>query len=241
MRPSVREPVFNIPRVVVAITAVLALIQAVTSLLLSDAQLGWVFATFAFVPLRLTDPAALGFAWPGGVAGDVWTFFTYALLHGSWMHLGMNVLWLVAFGAPLARRFGPLRFIGFSLVGAAAGAAAHLMLAPQSGAPLVGASAAIAAQMAAAARFQFAPGARLGGGYAMPDADFRRAMTIAQMLRNSRVLAFLGIWLVFNLVSGFLMAPAGVDASQIAWDAHLGGFVIGLLFFPIFDPLTWRG
>lgn len=238
---TAREPVFNLPPVIVGSVALLLAIHAIRVYLLSDDWNGWVIAAFSFVPLRITMPGGVDFDWPGGIAGDVWTFFTYAFLHADWMHVGVNVLWLTAFGAPLARRFGTLRFAGFSLLGAAAGASAHLMLAPGDISPLVGASAAISAQMAAAARFQFSPGARLGGGGAFnPEADHRPALTIPEMIRNGRVMSFLLVWFAFNFVFGLFFTPPGVQSSQIAWDAHLGGFVIGLLFFPIFDPVARR-
>ncbi|MCX5516137.1 rhomboid family intramembrane serine protease [Kaistia algarum] len=237
---TVREPVFNLPRVVVASLAVLVVIHAVRVLLLSADQDGYVLAAFAFVPVRLTAPDTFGFDWPGGVAGDVWTFATYALLHANWMHLVNNAFWMAAFGSPLAWRFGPLRFLGLSVLGAVAGAAAHLALAPYGTSPLIGASAAISAQMAAVARFAFAPGGRLGMTRPSVDADFRPALTIPEMIRNGRAMGFLGVWFVLNLVFGLLFSPPGTQLGQIAWEAHLGGFVVGLLFFPIFDPIRRR-
>lgn len=238
--PPAREPVFNLPPVIIASVAVLAIVHAVRVWLLTNEQDAWAIAAFAFVPVRLTAPDTFGFDWPGGLAGDVWTFFSYAFLHGDWMHFGVNALWLAAFGTPLARRFGTARFVAFSLLGAAAGAAAHLMLAPYGVSPLVGASAAISAQMAAAARFAFSPGGRLGGTPAGRDADFRPALTIGEMIRDRRVVMFLGVWFVFNLLFGLLFTPPGIESSQIAWEAHLGGFVVGLLFFPLFDPVSMQ-
>lgn len=237
---AAREPVFNLPPVIIATLAVLAAIHAIRVYLLTGEQQGWVLATFAFIPIRITAPQMAGFDWPGGLAGDVWTFFTYALLHGDWMHYGVNGLWLAAFGTPLARRFGWLRFTSFSLLGAAAGAAAHLLMSWHGTAPLVGASAAISAQMAASARFAFSPGARLGGGAARYDADYRPALTIMEMVRDRRIVMFLGVWFVFNLVFGLIFTPPGVQTGQIAWESHIGGFLVGLLLFPLFDPVSRR-
>lgn len=238
--PPAREPAFNLPPVMVASLAVLVGIHAARVWLLSMDQDAWLFATFAFIPIRITDPGALGFAWPGGRIGDVWTFVSYALLHGNWMHLLNNGFWMLAFGSPLAWRFGPARFLGLSAVGAAAGAAAHLALTPYGAAPLVGASAAISAQMAAVARFAFASGGRLSGRWGNPQADFCPALTIPEMLRDRRAMLFLGVWFVMNLLFGLVFAPPGIQSSQIAWESHIGGFVVGLLFFPIFDPIGRR-
>jgi len=234
---AAREPVFNLPAVIVASLVVLAVVHAVRIYALSEDQATWLIAAFAFIPIRLTGPSIPGFYWPGGEAGDVWTFFSYAFLHGDWMHYAVNGLWLAAFGTPLARRFGALRFLSFSLLGAAAGAAAHLLLYPSGAAPLIGASAAISAQMAASARFAFSAGGRLGGGIARADADFRPALGVIEMARDRRIVAFLGVWFVFNLVFGLLFTPPGVTTSSIAWEAHLGGFIFGLLAFPWFDPV----
>ena len=81
----------------------------------------------AFIPARYDSNILANAAWPGGTAADIWTFVTYALLHADWMHLLFNSVWLLAFGTPLARRFGAARFLAFCAVTAAAGALAHLM------------------------------------------------------------------------------------------------------------------
>lgn len=235
-RPA-REPIFNLPGVLIGTIAALVLVHVVLFYVLSDDQANWALAAFAFVPIRLTGASADGFYWPGGIAGDVWTFFTYALLHAGWLHLISNSVWLAAFGAPVARRFGWWRFLVFALLGAGAGALLHFALFPHGQAPLVGASAGISALMAASARFAFSPGGRLGGGYAGPDADHRPALTIAEMLRDRRVLTFVGAWFVFNILFGLIVTPPGVGASTVAWEAHLGGFLFGLLGFPLLDPV----
>lgn len=236
-----REPVLNLPPVMVWSLLVLAAIHAVRTYLLSPDQDAFVLAAFAFIPVRLTAPETYDIVWPGGLLGDVWTFLTYALLHGDWLHLVNNGFWMAAFGSPLAWRFGASRFLGLSAVGAVAGAAAHLALSPYGVSPLVGASAAISAQMAAVARFAFAPGGRLSGRWVGPDADFRPALTMAEMIRDRRVVTFLGVWFVLNLAFGLAFTPPGVQTGQIAWESHIGGFVVGLLFFPLFDPVRNRG
>ena len=66
---------------------------------------------FAFVPARYDASALTDGILPGGSGAEVWTFFTYALLHADWTHLGFNAVWLLAFASPVARRFGALRFL----------------------------------------------------------------------------------------------------------------------------------
>ena len=100
--------------------------------------------------------------WPGGYAADVWTFVTYAFIHGDLNHLFFNAIWLLAFCSPVARRFGTWRLLAFFAVTAAAGAAAHLATHFGEVLPMVGVSAVISGAMAASMRFAFQPGGPIG-------------------------------------------------------------------------------
>lgn len=236
-----REPVLNIPGSVLALTLVFVAIHLVRSEVLSVDQDIAVIVWAAFIPLRYAaDAATIGL--PHSIGVDLWTFLTYAFLHGSWMHLIVNAIWMLAFGSAVARRFGAARFLLFSAVCAIAGAALHLAFNFGSEAPVVGASAAISGQMAAAARFVFEPGGPLGGrfnprggGYAAP------AAPLSRVVRNSRAMTFLVIWFVLNIVFGTGLLPMpGAEGAAIAWEAHIGGFLAGLLVFPLFDPVGRR-
>ncbi len=57
-----------------------------------------------------------GYVLPGGFGAEVWTFFTYSLIHANWMHYGVNMIWFLPFGSAVARRFGPWRFMAFFVV-----------------------------------------------------------------------------------------------------------------------------
>src|SRR5674536_302015 len=115
-----REPLFNIPPVIVAVLAVLALIHAArTYVLTGDQDVELLFA-FAFIPARYDTSVVLGGALPGGFGAQLWTFVTYSLIHADWTHLGVNAVWLLPFGSAVARRFGALRFLAFFAVTAAA-------------------------------------------------------------------------------------------------------------------------
>jgi len=61
------------------------------------------------------------------------------------------------------------------------------------------------------------------------------AQSLGQMLANRRAALFLAVWFATNLVFGVLATPLGIVDASIAWEAHLGGFVVGLLLFPWFD------
>src|SRR5207253_11161662 len=126
-----------------------------------------------------------------GWAADIWTFVTYALLHGSLGHLLLNGVWLLAFCSPVAQRFGPLRFLAFMAVTAAAGAVAHLVTHFGELLPMVGASAAISGAMAAAIRFAFQRGGPLELWRDRAEACRVPAAPLVASLRDRRVIAFL--------------------------------------------------
>ncbi len=230
--PRRREPIFNIPPVMLALVAVLLGIHALRVYGLTEAQDFWVIVNFAFVPARYTEPV-LGL--PAGIGPDLWTFVTYALLHADWGHVALNSVWMIAFGVPLARRLRPMRFLLFSVVAAIAGALAHLLTHFGEVVPMVGASGAIAGYMAGAARFYFLVPA------GMPTDVPRWLMPLAPLrivLTDGRTLSFLASWFGINLLVG--LANVGVSADgSIAWQAHIGGFLVGLFLFPLFDPVRW--
>ena len=232
-----RERMLNVPAAVLALLAVLALVHVVITLLLTDDQATEFLLLFAFIPARYDASVMPGVAWPGGWAADIWTFVTYALIHADLTHLIFNAVWFLAFGSPVAQRFGALRFIAFMAFTAAAGAAVHLVTHWGELLPMVGASAAISGAMAAAARFVFQRGGALGL-WRDPEAASRvPAAPLAASLRDPRVLAFLAVWFGVNLLFGvFSIGVSGMEQA-IAWQAHIGGFLAGLLAFAVFDPI----
>lgn len=241
-RPS--EPIFNVPPVVIATVAALVLVHVFRIFALSPSEDEQFMLTFAFIPARYGTEAMAG-AFPGGFGADLWTFFTYAFLHADLMHIGLNLAWLIPFGTALARRFGAWRYVLFMLVTAAAGALAQLVSSPQEAAPMIGASAAISGAMAAAMRFIFQPhgplenwrdGAGDGEAYRVP------AVPLLVTFRDFRFLLFLAVWMGLNALFGLGAVSFGAEPGQmIAWQAHIGGFLAGLVLFAAFDPVTPRG
>lgn len=235
--PAHREPVFNIPTVVVGLLAVMALIHVARWLLLSERGDLEVVLTFAFIPARYDTSLVLGGAIPGGAGAEVWSFVTYALLHADSTHLGFNALWLLAFGSAAARRFGTSRFLAFFAVTAAAGALVHLITHRGELAPMIGASASVSGAMAAAMRFAFQHGGPLGFWRAVDAQAYRvPALPLSGVLRDPRVFAFLVVWFGINLLFGVGSFPLAGEGQDIAWQAHIGGFLAGLLLFGVFDP-----
>jgi membrane associated rhomboid family serine protease len=108
------------------------------------------------------------------------------------------------------------------------------LLNPGDEALVIGASGAVSGMMAGTARFAFSPGGPLAGGgtgaYGVAAEPLRSAA------RNGRVIAFVLIWFVTNIAFGFAGPLVAGVSGPIAWEAHIGGFLAGLLCFPLLDP-----
>ena len=257
--PPGHEPMFNAPAVIVGLAVLFVAIYAALDWARPEVQ-DLVISDFAFVPGRLTvsfwpsqaikllirantDPAVLEqaramrdlHALSGGP--KFWTLLTYGFLHGSWTHVFLNTIWLVAFGPPVARRFGTTRFLVFMAATAIASALAHWAYAPMDFSPLIGASGADSGLMGAATRFMFQPGAPLSasGFRGAVEIEMVRGASVREILIDRRARIFLGVWLVTNFVFGAFAQPLGLSDMPVAWVAHLGGFVAGIVLFPLFD------
>ena len=219
--PRRREPVFNIPGVVIVLIAICVASYVVSTYFLDDRQYFWLLLHAAFIPILYSGQLPLDFL---PIAGPV----TYSLLHGSVAHLAVNMIWLAAFGSPLANRIGTMRFIVFWIATSIAAAGLHYILYMHSQAPLIGASGAVSGMMGAAARFGFridrSSGRPAFGGPVLP---------ISLVLRMRGTVTFLAVWMLINIVTGLYGVPG--EESQIAWEAHIGGFVVGFFFVSSFD------
>jgi len=211
------EPALFIPAVVVAAIAVLVGLFALQFLMPAE-NYRLLVVYLAFLPAYgLHDPLALA------------SLVTHSLLHVDATHLVVNLVWLVAFGSPLAARLGPLRFIAFWAVTAAAGALAFHAWNPAGEGLLIGASGAISGMTGAAARFAFRVDRRR-----RPAAFAGAPLPLAAALANRNVLLFVAVWMVLNLVAG-LGLLTGAGTGPIAWQAHVGGFIAGFLLLALFD------
>lgn len=217
-----REPVFNLPAVIIAIVAVCFGVHLVRLYLLTQQQDIELLIRTAFIPVRYSGQYDL----------DFYAFsspFTYTFLHGGWAHLIVNMVWLVAFGSPLANRIGAMRFILFFAFTGLAAAFFFFAIHPTMQAPLVGASGSISGMMGAAARFAFSIDRSTGKG-----AFGGAPLPFSAVLRSRATLSFLAVWMVINIVTGVVGFVPGND-SQIAWEAHIGGFLAGFLCLRLFD------
>jgi membrane associated rhomboid family serine protease len=218
-----REPVFNMPPVIVALIAICAAVHLVRVYLLDPDLFYLVLVHGAFIPLRYSGGIAFGLDW-------FTSPITYAFLHGSAAHIALNMIWLAAFGSPLAGRLGTGRFLLFWVLTGLAAAGLHYVLHSTDPSPLIGASGAISGMMGAAARFGFridrSQGKAVFGGPVLP---------IGAVLRSRGAVTFLAVWFVINLVTGLVGLAPGVG-DQIAWEAHIGGFVAGFFGIRLFVP-----
>jgi membrane associated rhomboid family serine protease len=227
---SERQPIFNVPGVVVVMLGIFVAVH-VLRYLLPDEQSAWLTAVLAFVPARLTGMAP---DLPGGDVATYTQFITHLFVHGDLTHLLINSAWLLAFGSPVARRTDTLRFLIFFLLCGIAGALFYAAVSASALSMMVGASGAISGLMGGAFRFLFQalrdgnPEALAGEGAPPP------LMSLTAAVTDRRVLVAVAGWTVLNVV--FAWGAAGlVEGASIAWEAHLGGFYMGFLTFGLFD------
>lgn len=225
-REAERVPVFNLPSGILYALGFLALVYFVQSVVLSPASAEWLAVEFGFSPLRYVyDLSDQGFEW-------LWTPVTYSFLHGSLEHLGFNGLWLAAFGTPVLRRIGVARFVALWIVSAAGGALLHAIVNWGQPTLMIGASGVISALMGAVCRFAFGGRGHIVGrhaGVAVP------RLTILESLQQRTVVVFIALWLFGNLLFALGLPLLGEYSGAIAWDAHIGGFLVGFLGFALFD------
>jgi len=220
------EPIFNVPRIVLFAAAVMMATQIVWTLLPSEESVQFLLA-LAFIPARYSGAAA---ELPGGYLTAVTSFVSYMIVHAGWMHLAVNLLWMAAFGSPVAKRLGDWKFLAFSGLCGMAGALTHLVFHFGEMTPVVGASAAISGQMAAALRFVFGAPLRQG-----TDPSQVPLVSLSKTLTDRRILAVVGVWVVLNAIFGLGVVSIAGTEGNIAWEAHIGGFLFGLLCFGFFD------
>jgi len=178
-----------------------------------DGALETFFQRWGAVPADIT--AALS---TGNLAGQATVgIFASMFLHGGWLHLLGNMLFLWIFGNNVEDRLGSLPYLLFYLVGGIAAALTQVVIDPRSDVPLVGASGAIAAALGA--YIVLFPGARI---LSLVFLGF-----FYQLLEVPAIIV-LGFWFGLQLLSGFAAFDAETAQGGVAFFAHIGGFVFGL-------------
>jgi membrane associated rhomboid family serine protease len=184
-----------------------------------DRALGAFYGEYGVVPARVT-------------AGEGWgALLTSQFLHGGWLHLGFNMLFLWIFGDNMEEEWGHLPYLGFYLGCGVAAAAVQVLADPSSRVPMVGASGAIAGVL---------------GGYLLlfPRARVDVLFIIVVIFRVVPLPAWLmlGGWFALQILGGIASDPTG---GGVAYWAHAGGFVAGVaLTLPLWlrrgGPAFWR-
>jgi membrane associated rhomboid family serine protease len=159
--------------------------------------------------------------------GGMWeTIFSSMFLHGGWFHILSNMWVLFIFGDNVEARLGKLRYLIFYLLSGVAAALLQAYLLPTSEDPMIGASGAIAGVLGA--YLILFPGSRI--------ASLVPILFILTIVEVPAVI-FLVFWFITQLYSG-LFAMQGGSASGIAWWAHIGGFLFGMIMVNFFKRRT---
>lgn len=231
---SRREPVFDVPPSIGLLAAILVAIHLGRSLVSARTD-EWIIAVLGFMPLRYEGPIE---EWPGGWASALLSPFSHFFVHGDLTHLFINVTMLLAFGGLVGRRIDAARLFGFIALCSAVGAGLFYLVNPGAAATMIGASGGISGLMAAALRLMFSamdasPG-RGAGEIIRHATQFIPLQPLREALGDRRIRLATGLWLAVNLLAALGLGTPP-DAGAIAWEAHVGGFLAGMLLYGAFD------
>jgi membrane associated rhomboid family serine protease len=196
-------------------TSIIAMITVAVSGFAILSGLDWFVAVAGFIPLRLSGTIDLAGALPAWI-----TPLTSALLHGSWLHLIINMVMLGIAGSQVERVVGGSGLVLAYVLGGLVAALAQFAWDPSSPIPMVGASGAISA---------------LFGLYAIYFGQPKQVSNNQKINRWIHVAWLLAAWVVLQWMSALL---AGGEGVMLATPAHIGGFVAGLLLHK--PLLLWR-
>lgn len=150
------------------------------------------------------------------------TLFTSMFMHGGLLHIASNMLYLWIFGNNIEDRIGHFKFIFFYLLGGIVAAYAHSISDPSSVIPMIGASGAVSGVL---------------GAYLLlfPYTKVHTLIFLGFFVQVIRLPAFIviGFWVVIQLINGML-SKGVVDNGGVAWFAHIGGFLFGIISIKIF-------
>jgi membrane associated rhomboid family serine protease len=210
--PTRRTPVVTFA-LIGACFAVFALELSITATG-GDAALETFFQRWGAVPADISAALQAGDLTGQATLG----IFASMFLHGGWLHLLGNMLFLWIFGNNVEDRLGSIPYLLFYVAGGIAAALAQVLIDPRSEIPLVGASGAIAAALGA--YIALFPGARI---LSLVFLGF-----FYQLLEVPAIIV-LGFWFALQLVSGFAAFDAETAQGGVAFFAHIGGFAFGLV------------
>ncbi len=192
-----------------------------------DAALESFIQAYGAIPREILTGRDFG---PPGPSPVYLTLITSMFMHAGWLHIIGNMLYLLAFGDNVEDRMGHLGFVAFYLISGLAAAFGQIVLDPTSAIPSVGASGAIAGVL---------------GGYILlfPSGIVRALVIYGPFLRIARVpaIAFLLFWFITQFLSGIAsLGIATAETGGVAYWAHIGGFVMGLVLAGLHKVLFER-
>ncbi|MEO1041067.1 MAG: rhomboid family intramembrane serine protease [Pseudomonadota bacterium] len=229
-------PILNLPTPIGQIVVFTIAAFFLSLILPSPFTGGPLFLDLAFIPLRFLAQIE-----EGRYLIAVIPLVTHIFLHGGLGHLALNMLWLMVFGSGTARRLcventtpadasrNITVFMAFYLSSGVAGALTHFAAHPFDDVPMIGASGAISGLMAGTLRFALRLFAPMGAEYGPLAPIWARPLLVAS-----------SIYIGLNIATGIAGAMMTDGQVMIAWEAHIGGFVFGLVAFPYFDRLARR-
>lgn len=177
---------------------------------------------YGIIPARYTTPSGIRTLTPEGALVSI---LVSMFLHGSWPHLLGNMLFLFVFGRSVENRFGHLKFLLIYFVSGLGGALMHIVLNAGSRVPSIGASGAIAGILGA--YFVCFPRARI--------TTFIFPFFFWSFHLPAPIL--LGYWFFVQFLTGFhMLAIESATAGGVAWWAHVGGFVVGVVLALVLRP-----
>lgn len=182
------------------------------------------FYLYGLVPARYTVPRLAEYFTAGQQA---FSFLSFMFLHGGFLHILGNMWFLYIFGENVEGRMGPLRYLVFYLLCGVASGIAHFIFNAGANVPIIGASGAIAGVMGAYTLLY--PRARILT--LIPIFIFPWFVEIPAFF-------FLGVWFLIQFINA---AGSGPNSGDIAWWAHVGGFLVGMLLLKLFLKLPGSG
>ena len=199
------ERAINLPPAILWLIVVNVAVQLLR-LLLSETTDEEIILSLGLVPAAYT----------GGSGADVLSLvvapISYQFLHGGWVHLGVNMLSLAAFGAPVERLLGSQRFVVFYLSAGVVAGLVHVLFYAESLDPVVGASGAVSGVFGAV------------------------LMLLRRVGNLPSLLPVAAIWIGLNVFFGVFGGTPAAGGEPVAWLAHIGGFVFGLVAIHLFVP-----
>jgi len=185
------------------------------------------FNLYGFVPLDLNQTISQGLGIHLASAAPM--LVSSLFVHGSWVHVISNMWSLWLFGDNVEDSVGHFRFLLFYVAGGVVASMAHYVFNPMSSLPTVGASGAIAAVM---------------GAYLLmfPLARIRTLVPLffIPLFFDIPAMVFIGVWFISQVFSGVSSILAPFTDGGVAWWAHVGGFIFGLVVIPFIRKKRWQ-